>query len=134
VGAVVVLALLLGIVGWRVSAGLRTGEVEAPLADAPPGALASDALDQALTIRAVRDVAVRVIVDGEVAFEGTIRAQDEEGQAARLEPFLARDRIEVEVPAVEAVRLTWNGTSVVPQGRQDVPRRLVFIDDVGAGR
>ena len=116
---------------------MRTGEGEAvePGASAPVAVSGSaDALDQTLTIRAVRDVSVRVVVDGEVAFDGKIPAKDADGKPYRMPPFQARDRIEVEVPSVESVKMAWNGEAVVPQGRQDVPRRLVFIDDVGPHR
>ena len=45
--------------------------------------------------------------------------------------FKAHDRIEVDLFAADAARVTYNGRPIVPQGRQDEPRRLVFIDDNG---
>ncbi|MCB9686962.1 MAG: helix-turn-helix domain-containing protein [Alphaproteobacteria bacterium] len=82
--------------------------------DAPP--------DQVVVIQPLRTTTLRVVTDGEPRHEGQVSG----GQ--RLE-FEARDSIEVEVRAISDVKLEWNGQEIVPQGRQDAPRRLVFQDD-----
>jgi hypothetical protein len=43
----------------------------------------------------------------------------------------AEERVEIEIPAVNRIRVTHGGKSVVPQGNQHIPRRLVFIQDQG---
>lgn len=82
--------------------------------DAPP--------DQVVVILPLRSTTLRVVTDGEQRQDGQVSG----GQ--RLE-FEARDTIEVEVRAISDVKLEWNGQEIVPQGRQDAPRRLVFQDD-----
>lgn len=47
--------------------------------------------------------------------------------------FTARERIEVELTGAEVAGIEYNGQPIVPQGRQGVPRRLVFIDDLSPG-
>ena len=68
---------------------------------------------------------------------GRFRIGDEERLARLVQAsdgfdrieLAARERLEVELTAIGDVKLEWNGEAVVPQGRQDAPRRLVFIDD-----
>jgi hypothetical protein len=48
--------------------------------------------------------------------------------------FEAQDRIVVDVAGVEDARIEYNGQAIVPQGRQGVRRRLVFLDDAVATR
>ncbi len=76
---------------------------------------------QRLIVRAVRNTPVRVWVDGELRQDGELAGGSER-------PFDGH-RIEVEVDAVEDVKLTWNGEWLRPQGQQKAPRRLVFVDD-----
>ncbi len=80
--------------------------------------------DQHLVVTAKRTTRIAVFVDGEPVLERSVAGGE------RLE-FTAHDRIEIEVGAISDVRLAWNGESVAPQGRQDAPRRLVFVDDGG---
>lgn len=87
----------------------------------PPG---SGPPDQHVVVRAQREVHVRVVVDGEVSVDRVLA----NGETVDV---TGRDRVEVDLPAVEDARIDYNGERIVPQGRQDEPRRLVFIDDVG---
>ena len=98
----------------------------APGAPRPAAAPAADQADQHLIVQARQTVELVVRVDGETV----TRRQVPGGERLK---FHARDRIEVELPAVDAVKLEFNGEAIVPQGRQDVPRRLVFEDE-GRGR
>ena len=41
----------------------------------------------------------------------------------------ARREIVLEVMSTGALRLEYNGERIVPQGRQDEPRTLVFVND-----
>lgn len=65
---------------------------------------------------------VSVRADGELVFEGALPTEE-------ASEFSARKRLEIAVPAVGAVRLRHNGAVITPQGRQDTPRNLVFLDD-----
>lgn len=80
--------------------------------------------DQTLTVVARRSVPITVRVDGEVVFQKILPGDQEQA-------FRAFDRIEIDVPSVEVVKLVHNNVSIVPQGRQDRPRTLVFVDDLG---
>ena len=76
-------------------------------------------------IEARRSTTVTVAVDGGAPEERAVAGGE------KLE-LAARERLEVGLRAIGDVRLEWNGETVVPQGRQDAPRRLVFVDDGGA--
>ena len=78
--------------------------------------------DQVVKIIPRKDVSVVVEVDGERVLDGPVPV----GEAKE---FVAFHKIEVRVPSVDSVRFIYNGRSIVPQGRQDVPRRLVFGTD-----
>ena len=82
----------------------------------------ADEADQRLVIEARRSTRVSVTVDEGAPTEQAIAGGD------RIE-LAARERLEVELTAIGDVKLEWNGEAVVPPGRQDAPRRLVFIDD-----
>jgi len=114
------LAAMVAVATWQVVGEVDADESEAPTEVVPAGP------DQRVAVRARRTTRVRVLVDGEEAFNGRIPAGE------RME-FAGEDRVEVELTAAEAARVEYNGDVVVPQGRQDVPRRLVFIDDLGGG-
>lgn len=87
---------------------------------------AADGVDQEVIVRALRNTSVTVIADGVVVREGELPGGEEiEVRAA--------DRIELQVAATGALRLDYNGERIVPLGRQDEPRRLVFVDDGGGG-
>lgn len=103
--------------------GLREVWLLAKVEDARQAATA-DIPDQDLRVVANYTAFVRVTVDGDEAF-----ARQLPGGASQL--FVARDRIEVELVAAESARLWWNGEPISPQGRQDAPRKLIFVDDVG---
>lgn len=79
--------------------------------------------DQKVSVTAEKAADLRVVVDGAVALERRVTP----GETLEFE---GRDRVEVDVPGAEAVKIRYNGELVSPQGRQDEPRRLVFIDDV----
>jgi transcriptional regulator with XRE-family HTH domain len=114
---------LLGAMAWQVrERGLGGVQV---VADAlGPAAPRSHDLEVRLTAR--RDARLRVVADGEVALDGAVAP-------GASHAFRARDRIEVYVPAAEAVAIEYNGQPVVPQGRQGTPRKLVFVDDLAPG-
>jgi len=80
--------------------------------------------DLALLLRARRNTRVRVVADGEVIADRQLAGGDEVEVRAEA-------RVEVEVDSTDALRIEFNGERIVPQGRQDEPRRLVFMDDSG---
>jgi hypothetical protein len=125
--ALIAVVLLLGVVGWRVGGPdpvARLAAAAARFGGAPePGTVAPD---QHVVVHTKRPVALRVTVDGEIALDREVASGE------RLE-FDARDRISIDVPAVDAVKVEYNGDAIVPQGRQDEPRRLEFVDDLGNG-
>ena len=80
--------------------------------------------DQFVSVTAKRSGHVRAVVDGEVVHDDVLAG----GQTLELEGHV---RVELDVPSTSRFRFQWNGEAVVPQGLQDHPRRLVFLDDVG---
>ncbi len=84
------------------------------------------ALDQTLSISARRNTRLRVVVDEEAPAEHVLA----EGEQIEIQGV---SRIEIELRAINHVRLRWNGDLVVPQGLQDAPRTLIFVDDLGGG-
>ncbi|HHO51217.1 MAG TPA: hypothetical protein ENK18_10175 [Deltaproteobacteria bacterium] len=110
--SVLALAVLLGSALWQ-----RLGfEVEA----VPPGLEP----DQLLSVSARRATHLRAVIDGGRVSEHALA----EGEQLELKGI---ERIEIELEAINHVRLRWNDENVVPQGLQDAPRRLVFLDDAG---
>ena len=79
--------------------------------------------DQKVHIIARRNTHIEVIVDGSVKVDRRVAG----GESLSVE---GHDRVEVALPATENARIEYNGSVITPQGRQDVPRRLIFIDDV----
>lgn len=85
----------------------------------------STALDQTLAVVARETTHLVVAVDGADVL-------DREVAGGEQLVFQARDRIEISIEAASDVELTWNGDPLVPQGRQDLPRRIVLVDDEDA--
>ncbi|MCB9678578.1 MAG: helix-turn-helix domain-containing protein [Alphaproteobacteria bacterium] len=112
VGLVTLFAAI-GLIAW-LQWGPKGGEHTGPAPVAGP--------DQEVVVAALQNVKLHVEVDGEPAFDGVLSG----GESL---DFSAHDRIEIDVPSVESVKLHFNGERIVPQGRQDAPRRIVFVDD-----
>jgi transcriptional regulator with XRE-family HTH domain len=89
---------------------------------APP----PNAPDQHVALTARRTTHVKIVVDGEVVLDRAIPGGE------RVE-VAGHRRVEVDLEGADAARVEYNGDLVVPQGRQDVPRRLVFVDDLDPG-
>lgn len=120
VAVVAGVALISGI-AWQVMHGFGPGPTSHD-----PGAPAGPP-DQHVTVQAARNGAqVKIVVDGEEVVDRTL-ANGEVVEVA------GHRRVEVHLSAVEAARVTWNGETIVPQGRQDEARRLVFVDDLEGG-
>jgi hypothetical protein len=116
---------LFALIAWRVlsegaphRAAPETGD---PVAATEP---VTDGPDQKVQIRALLRAKIQARVDGEVVLHRVLEPDEEVDLAGD-------ERIEIDLPSPECARITWNGELVVPQGRQDQPRRLVFVDDVG---
>ncbi|MBX2800936.1 MAG: helix-turn-helix domain-containing protein [Myxococcales bacterium] len=84
----------------------------------------AETTEQELVIVVREPTQLHVVVDGVPRLDGAVSR----GEELR---YVGSHRIEVEVVALEHVRLIWNRQRVVPQGLQDAPRRLVFEQDVG---
>ncbi|MEQ1503694.1 MAG: helix-turn-helix transcriptional regulator [Myxococcota bacterium] len=108
---------LLALAGLLSSLAWERIEAELP-------ALPEPAVDQRVVIVARRTTSVTTRVDDAPAIAKRLPGGE------RLE-LAGKDRIEVEVAAISDVRIEWNGSTVVPQGRQDASRRFVFVDDRG---
>lgn len=93
----------------RTAAGIRS----------PTGEVTSGHL---LEIEVKRSTALRVVMDDVVVVDRRVEPREELA-------WEGAHRFVVEGAAPEALRIEWNGERVVPLGRQDEPRRLVFIDD-----
>lgn len=97
-----------------------------PPAPAEPEIPAAPVPDQQVIVVARRTVDLKVKVDGQPVLGRNVAGGE------RL-VFDAFDLVEVELPALDAVKFEFNGETIVPQGRQDVPRRLVFADSTAGG-
>lgn len=118
-GAAAVVLGLVGLFAWQVQRGqvvLPSPLPEAELVGAGPP-------DQSLVVVVRQEAELQVFADGETVFDGRVAP-------GRRLAFQARTRLEAVVPGAESVSLEYNGAPVVPQGRQDRPRRLVFLDDL----
>jgi len=108
------LLVLAGMTGWE-----RLQAIMAPRRGA------STALDQRLAVVARATTHLVVATDGTMVLDREVAGGEEL-------VFEARDRIEISIEASSDVGLTWNGDALVPQGRQDLPRRIVLVDDEDA--
>lgn len=122
--AIASVALLLVIVVVQVrQLGLEdvealTGVLSGPSVEALP--------DVNVKVTARRESRFRVWSDGEPTFDGVLAP-------GVFRTFSASDRLEIELAGAEVAHIEYNGDPVVPQGRQGVPRRLIFIDDLSPG-
>ena len=110
IAAVPVVAVLL-LVGWQ---GWSWWSSLPPPPDLP---------DLEVEVIARRNTQIAIEVDGKGIIDRTVAGSE------RI-VVTGRERVSVEVPATQDVRVQYNGERIVPQGRQDAPRRLVFIDDL----
>ena len=78
--------------------------------------------DQHVHITALRSVRMTVEVDGDMVYNRLAAGGE------KLE-FSGHDSVVVLVPATDAVRIEYNGQSILPLGRRATPRTLVFADD-----
>lgn len=111
--------------GWMVAGAVLAALVvlgaAAALSAGPPGVAAVGA-DQQVRVEMLRAGHLTVIVDGVVEHDRYL-------EGGSVVEVAGHDRVVVEVPAIDRTRVTWNGKRVVPQGVQDQPRRLIFVDD-----
>jgi len=103
---------LISAIAWQLQ-GLEFPTEEAPVADE---------FDQRISLVAKRDFLLKIEVDGEWIVDRKV-AEDETFDLA------GKDQITVHLPTADAAKIVYNGQSIVPQGRQDEPRVLKFIDD-----
>lgn len=82
--------------------------------------------DQHVEVRAQVNLPLEILVDGAVVYDGILPGGD------RID-VSGHHRVEVRVAAPQSARIVYNDALIEPQGRQDLPRRFVFIDDLGAG-
>ncbi|MFK7931060.1 MAG: RodZ domain-containing protein [Myxococcota bacterium] len=116
--------LLLSLIGWQVANGGLAGAVDVAGGivsgvgvDAPPS--------QVVVLTAAREARFRVVVDGVTKLDGRLPPG-----ASRT--FSGARRIEVRVQGAGDAGIQYNGRTIVPQGRQNVPRTLIFEDDENA--
>ncbi len=115
-GGLAVLALLL--------AGLYALPKNAdPIA---PAVVVDAEADQHVEVRALVNLPLEVLVDGAVVYHGTLPG----GETIDVS---GHTRVEVRLAAAQSARVRYNGETIEAQGRQDLPRRLVFIDDIATG-
>lgn len=111
------------VVVWGLAALVYVSQWMTPAAD-QGGSVATPATPsgQFLAVEVRRNTVLRVTADGAVVVDRRVEPGEQ------LEWKGVRSLI-VEGAAPEALRIEWNGQRVVPLGRQDEPRRLVFVDD-----
>ena len=110
--------LSLGAEMWqRGSIGTEVPEMTRVVRSAP---------DQVVSMRVTETGVFRAWVDGQMVL-------DERLTVGTRREFLGHERIEVELHAAGAARVMFNDEVIAPQGRQDQPRRLLFIDDGDKG-
>lgn len=109
-------ALLVAVVGWLLSGS--TEPSPAHMALPPP-----KEPDQVLQLLVKKTAQFMVFTDDTPAFRGMLRAGDRK-------VIRAHHRIELHIEGAKTVRLHYNGQPIVPQGRQNVPFKLIFIDDM----
>lgn len=119
--AFLAVAGVLALAIWQVFSGHFDGAFSA--AEGMVGGPAAEAPLQVVRLVPTREASFHVEVDGEEAFDGRLPRGD--GRT-----FQGRDRIVVELSGAGDARIEYNGEPIRPQGRQGVPRRLVFIDDL----
>ncbi len=110
--------VLFAAVGWQIVT-LDTGQ-PGPEASVPPE---PQGPDQRVRLRVERPGHFVVRVDGEIV-------EDRRFAPGEQVDVAGDRRVEIDLPGAWSARVEYNGAHVVPQGRQDAPRRLVFIDDL----
>lgn len=105
------------IVGWQGVSELHRLQARPHVAVRPP---------IEVNVRLLRNARLEVRVDGQTQASRVFAG----GETLHFE---GDDRIEVDVPTLDAVRLSFDGHDVSPRGHQDRPRTLVFVND-GATR
>ena len=94
-----------------------------PVSTAEPAQLAAD---QHVSVTARVNLPLTILVDGAVVYDGVLPGGEEVSVSGH-------SRVDVHLRASESARVRYNGELIEPQGRQDLPRRLVFVDDVRLG-
>ena len=121
--ALALVGLMLGWFGLQTfgpgASPVRPIELSAPEATPSMG-------DQILKVHVRKTGRFLVSVDGKVVLDDAL----EEG--VRM-TFVGQRSIEVLLPGVGYVNLDYNGRTIVPQGLQNQPRKLVFLDDTEGG-
>lgn len=112
--SVLALVLLMSSLVWE---RLQLVLPEVPLSNTP---------DQRLVVVARRDTDLVVLVDGSTVLDRKV-AHGEQFE------FIASETVEVRTEGISHLRLEWNGVAIVPQGRQEGSRTLLFVDDRGVG-
>ena len=110
---------LLGVVGLLVMV------ISAWVREVGPGEPIAEPASSKQTLRLIahRNTRIRVAVDGGQAIDREVASKE-------VLDYQAERSIEVDLKAVDDVRVFWNGELIQPQGQQRAPRRLVFVDDV----
>lgn len=123
--------------GVRVLAAVAIGVLLALMAVdlMPGGAAPTEAphtvpVEQAalqVRVKLRRNAHLRVLIDGDVTADRLYAGGD------TLE-LPARERVEVDVPDIDAVQVWLDGTRIRPLGRMGSPRRLTFLADPNGQR
>lgn len=117
---------ILGLIGAMTFAVRERGVAPLAALSGAGGAAPVERADLRIELQALRAARFVVRVDGELALDETLPPRAERS-------FVGRDRIEVDLAGAETAQINYNGQPLRPQGRQGVPRRLVFIDDLSPG-
>lgn len=108
--------------GWFLFQALSsTDRLPGPAGESPQAVLSPG--DQVVRVHVRKTGRFLVSVDGSVVLDDRV----EEG--TRMS-FIGQDSVEIVLPGVGYVHLEYNGRNIVPQGLQNQPRTILFLDDV----
>jgi hypothetical protein len=127
-GGVVLMLLIVGL-SLKIASTLFVGTEDPDEVPELDPAQVGDVVEETVKVRALEPVRLKVEVDTEVAFSGTLCTGAPPGCATDTLRFGPAEEISVELADLKAARVTFQGRLVEPLGNVSQPRRLVFVDD-----
>lgn len=127
-GGVVLMLLIVGL-SLKIASTLFVATQDPDQAVEPALSEPGELVEETVKVRALEPVRLKVEVDTEVAFSGTLCTGAPPGCPTDTLRFGPAEEISVELTDLKAARVTFQGRLVEPLGNVSQPRRLVFVDD-----